>query len=257
MEIDLFTVVAQIVNFIILLLLLKYLLYGRIIKAMDEREEMIASRLKEAEKEKSEALAKHRDLVQKEEELDQQRELKLSRAAEEAESTKKAMLDAARQDVEEAKKRWHVSVGRQRSSFLRELRLRAGEEVYAVARRALKDLADADLERLIAHAFIARLNELPDARREEIARLNLDSDEGIAVYSSFSLAEETKGAVLAALRTQLGEDLEVSFRISPELICGIELRAGDRTISWNLNNYMSTLEDNVSLALEEAGTGEG
>jgi hypothetical protein len=32
-----FTVIAQIVNFLILVVLLKYLLYDRIIKAMDER----------------------------------------------------------------------------------------------------------------------------------------------------------------------------------------------------------------------------
>ena len=54
MLINWFTVIAQIVNFLILVVLLKYLLYNRIVRAMDERESKIQSRLKEAE-EKEEA----------------------------------------------------------------------------------------------------------------------------------------------------------------------------------------------------------
>ena len=49
MEFDLFTFSAQIVNFIVLVVLLRIFLYKRIIDAMDKREERIASRLQEAE----------------------------------------------------------------------------------------------------------------------------------------------------------------------------------------------------------------
>ena len=48
MQIDWFTVVAQIVNFLTLVGLLKKFLYGPIIRAMDDRERRIASRLEEA-----------------------------------------------------------------------------------------------------------------------------------------------------------------------------------------------------------------
>ncbi len=42
---DWFTVVAQIINFLILVALLKRFLYGPIIRAMDRREAEIASRM--------------------------------------------------------------------------------------------------------------------------------------------------------------------------------------------------------------------
>lgn len=257
MEIDLFTVIAQIVNFIILLLLLKYLLYGRITEAMDKREEMIASRINDAELKKSEADEKYKDLLRKEEQLERESKSRLRKAAEEAEASKKVMLEDARHEVEETKKRWHESVRRQQQSFLRELRLRSGEEVYAVARKALSELADADLETQIALAFIARLRDLPDPGKQEIFRLVQDSSEGIAVHSSFDLAEELKKNLLEVLHGQFGKELSVSFELSSELVCGIELRAGDRRVSWTLDNYLSTLEDKVTVALEETGTSEG
>jgi len=54
-QIDYFTIFAQIINFLVLVLLLKHFLYGRIIKAMDEREKRIESQLQEAAKKKKEA----------------------------------------------------------------------------------------------------------------------------------------------------------------------------------------------------------
>ncbi|MDT8272548.1 MAG: F0F1 ATP synthase subunit B, partial [Desulfomonilia bacterium] len=50
MEIDLFTWGAQIVNFLILVALLRHFLYGRIVHAIDTRQEKIASRWDEAER---------------------------------------------------------------------------------------------------------------------------------------------------------------------------------------------------------------
>ena len=55
MLINWFTVVAQIVNFLILVFLLKYFLYDRVIRAMDQREQRIQQRLQEAEEKKQEA----------------------------------------------------------------------------------------------------------------------------------------------------------------------------------------------------------
>jgi F-type H+-transporting ATPase subunit b len=53
--IDYFTTFSQIINFMVLVFLLRHFLYRPVIKAMDEREQKIASRLKEADQKKAEA----------------------------------------------------------------------------------------------------------------------------------------------------------------------------------------------------------
>ena len=55
MLIDLFTVIAQIINFLILVYLLKRFLFNRIIKIMDDRENQIIDRMQGAEAAKEEA----------------------------------------------------------------------------------------------------------------------------------------------------------------------------------------------------------
>ena len=56
MQISWFTIIAQIVNFIVLVWLLKRFLYKPILKAIDEREKKIATQIKDAEA--KDALAK-------------------------------------------------------------------------------------------------------------------------------------------------------------------------------------------------------
>ena len=55
MQFDLFTFIAQIINFIILVAVLWKILFKRIIKAMDEREANIRSDIEVAEEKKREA----------------------------------------------------------------------------------------------------------------------------------------------------------------------------------------------------------
>jgi F-type H+-transporting ATPase subunit b len=49
MQINWFTVIAQVINFLLLVWLLKRFLYKPILKAIDEREGKIASQIKDAE----------------------------------------------------------------------------------------------------------------------------------------------------------------------------------------------------------------
>ena len=52
MLIDWFTVIAQIINFLVLLLLLRRFLYKPILNAMEERERKVAERLESARQER-------------------------------------------------------------------------------------------------------------------------------------------------------------------------------------------------------------
>jgi len=80
MLIDWFTVVAQIINFLILVFLLKHFLYGRIINAIDQREGRITSRLEDAEIQRREAENEAAMFKLKNQDFDSQREEMISNA---------------------------------------------------------------------------------------------------------------------------------------------------------------------------------
>lgn len=145
MQIDVLTLIAQIINFVILVVLLKYFLYNRIVKVMDERKEKIISQLKDADQKKQEAEQEAESYRKKLKELDDKYEEMLSKAHEEVESQRKELLKKAHGEIREAQVKWYEAIQHERQLFMNDIRQQAGKEVCAVARRALADLADADL----------------------------------------------------------------------------------------------------------------
>ena len=246
-EIDLFTLGAQIINFLVLVLLLRHFLYRRVVRAMDEREARIDSRLKEAQDRKKEAEQEAESYRKKNQELLDRDEELLAKAREEADIWRKKLEENARIEVEENKARWYEAVERQKEAFLIDLRRRAGEQTYIIVRRVLKDLANDDLERQIINTFIKLLANLEDDEKEAIKAF----DQGIIIRSAFEIPEIMRRMVEETVRDQIGNDSSIRFETAPDLICGIELHARDRQITWSLASYLDALEEDISRALEQ------
>ena len=246
MLIDWFTVFAQIVNFLILVFLLHRFLYGPIVNAMQAREDRIRQQLEDAEAERREAEEIKADYLGKRQELDEQHDRLIVEAREEAEAWRKEQMDKARVEVDEAQRHWHEAVQREKELFLRELRQRTGQEVVAIARRALADLADADLEAQMAKVFLQRLQATDPAQREDIVRSIRDSERGIAVQSAFKLPAGTRAEFKKLVGEMVGDGVPLEFVTNADLLAGIELKAGSYHIAWSLNEHLAGLEQDMS-----------
>lgn len=251
MEVDLFTLVAQVINFIILVVVLKYLLYDRITKVMDEREKKIESELKEAEQKKEEAERSAEIHKKRLEELEKKREEMVTKIREEVESIRKGLLERTRDEVEGIRAKWYETIQQEKQIFLGDLRRKAGEEVYAIARRSLADLADADLGRQIIGVFLKRMQALDKQEKELLRESVSKSKYEVDILSAFEIPQEMRQKMVREIQNQIANNVNVQFKVSSDLICGIELVANGRKIAWNLENYLSSLEEGLSSAIEE------
>ena len=253
MLIDWFTVIAQIINFLVLVYLLKRFLYGPIIRAMDERERKIAFSLEGARKKKDEADLEAKDYRRKNREFDEHREEMFSQIKEEVEVRRKDLINEARNQVDAGRTKWYEAIQREREAFLQDLRRRAGRQTCAISRQVLKEMADVDLEDHVIHVFIKRLLSLnkdeTEALKESIHRL----PQKISVRSAFKIPGKPAGEIKEVLRNQADGHVDVRFEVSPDLICGIELKFQGSRISWNVDDYLETLEESLLAALENKG----
>jgi F-type H+-transporting ATPase subunit b len=252
--IDWFTVAAQIINFLILVGLLKYFLYGRVIRAMDQREERIAARLSEAQQREQEADDERRHYQAQQAELARQQDDILAQARQAADSERRKLLDEAREEVEAVKSRWHEALEREKTTFLQDLRQRAGRQVYNITRQALADLATADLEHQIVEAFCRRLREQPLEKRRELTDI-LQQGAEATITSAFVLPEEAKQKIEDILEGYLKDGPALRYQTSPEVISGIELKAPGHKVAWSLDHYLADLEAETREVLEEKITG--
>lgn len=236
MQIDWLTVTAQIVNFLILVWLLKRFLYRPVIDAMARREERIAARLEEAQQREREAEARSRDYGEKATALEQARDDKLAEAREEAQREQRRLLDEARREIDKQREKWREELRREQDDFHKALQRELAESVVVVSRRALSSLADAALERQIVTAFLHRLESLSKEEREPFAR----ASEGLHLTTSFELDDESRERV----REVLGVS-GIEYVRDPELVCGIALTRAGHKLEWNVAAYLEDLERRV------------
>lgn len=251
MLIDWFTVLAQIINFLVLVFLLKRFLYGPIIRAMDKREEMIASRLREADQKRVEAQTEAESYRQKNRELDAMQEVMLTRAKEEAEADKRELMKRTRGEVDELKVRWQEAVREEKDSFIRNLGIRAGRQICAIAGKVLADLSDSDLEQHIITVFLKDLGRLDSSELNKIRESVQKSEKGIVIYSTFEIPVKDQHEITRGIHSHVKDGIDVTYETSPEILCGIEIKVDGYTIGWNLNDYLKTLEEEACKAIEE------
>jgi F-type H+-transporting ATPase subunit b len=248
--IDWFTVIAQIVNFVVLVLLLKYFLYDRIIEAMDRREEKIRKRLEEADSKRKEAEQEAEFYRRKNEEIDRKGDEMLSKAKQEAEQERKSLTKKAREEVEEIRDKWHQSVLNEQNAFLRDLRELAANQVYAISRRALQDLADVKLEQRLVEVFLSEIQNMSKEKRHKITETIKSQEYAVTVKSSFKLPAKFRRKVTETVRRSLTKNAELNYEIDSDIIMGIELKSGGEKVAWNLENYLNSLEQHAKEALE-------
>ena len=249
-QVDFITLSAQIINFLILVLLLRHFLYKRVINIMDERETGISLRLKEAEQKRKEAEQEAESYRIKKQELLDKRERMVAQIREEVEAMRKDLTDKARDEVEESKARWLEAIELQKDSFLTDMRHRASDEICTIARRALHDLANEELERHIINTFIKRLQGMEEDEIKVIKEFHQQPQQVLIIKSAFIIPEEMRRTIQEVLQELINGDIKLEFKISPELICGVELDAQDMRITWNLDSYLDSLEEDLSGALE-------
>ncbi len=255
-QIDFVTLSAQIINFLILVLLLRHFLYKRIINVMDERETGITSRLKEAEQKRKEAEQEAESYRKKKQELSDKREGMVAKIREEVEAVRKDLTNKARDEIEESKARWYEAIEHQKDLFLTDLRRRVGEEIYTIARRTLHDLANEELEQHIIDTFIKRLQNMGEDEKKAIKELYQKPQQELVIKSAFEIPEKMRRSIQEALLEQINGDVRLQFKTSPDLICGVELDAQGMRITWNLDSYLDSLEEDLSRMLERKAAEE-
>lgn len=256
MIIDWYTVIMQIINFLILVFLLRHFLYGPIIETMDERERRIVQREEEAAARKMQAEEDSRALRRERERLQQEEENILQEARSSVDETRRELMKEARREVDETRRRWVQAYERERETFIRELRRRVAEQACAIARRCLTDLADARLEELTLDLFIERVASLPEDERVELQGALAAGDGEITLRSAFDAPGEKMEELQASLERILsdGGDVQLQLAVStdPSLVCGLELESGSYRVSWSVDAYLEGVEEQVLRELDHA-----
>ena len=256
MLIDWFTVIAQAINFLILVWLLKRFLYRPVLDAIDAREQRIAAKIADADAKESEAQKQRADYQQKNQIFDQERNAHMNEVLEAAKVERAQLFDAARQESEDLRVRLAQGLRNEHHSLNQEISRRAREEVFAIARKALSDLAGSSLEQRMTEIFIDRLRNLNSAQITDLKSAFEQSTDTLLVRTAFTLSAQQRAGIESVVAETLGKQKNIEFIIVPELVSGIEISTDGRKIAWSIADYVDSLSRSVDDLLKNASVNE-
>ena len=254
MQIDWLTVIAQIVNFLVLVWLLQRFLYRPITDAMARREERIESRLAEAQATREAAEAEARGVREEQKALDMRRDEMLSEARHEAAALRARLEDELREEIEARRRTWHAHLQEEREDFTAQLRQRAGHQVIDIVSRVLRDYAGGDIAAQLAGTFVERLASLDTAERDKLMHAAERAEGPARVDSGLALKPGARGHITRAIHECVARDIDVEYREDEDLVLGIRLTIGEQTVEWSAARFLHRLETTLDEVIEGSGS---
>jgi F-type H+-transporting ATPase subunit b len=250
MPINWFTVVAQAINFLLLVWLLKRFLYKPILDAIDAREKGIAAKLAEADAKKAEAQKDRDEFQQKNDVFDKERAALVKTATDSANAERQRLLNEARKDSDALRAKRQEALENEQRHLSQEIICWTQQEVFAMARKTLADLANLSLEAQIGEIFIERLHSLTEPDKEQLMIAAKANAQSVHVRSAFELPVERRNAIETAVKQSISTEAQIQFETVLNLVSGIELSANGQKVAWSITDYLTALEKTTGELLQ-------
>ena len=176
----------------------------------------------------------------------------MSKATDEAKAERQRLLDEARQAADALSAKRQEALRNEAHNLNQAISRRTQQEVFAIARKALTDLAATSLEERMGEVFTRRLRELDGEAKEGFAKALKTASEPALVRSAFDLPAEQRAAIQNALNETFSADIQLRFETAPDLVSGIELTANGQKVAWSIADYLASLEKGVGELLKDA-----
>ncbi|MYA80748.1 MAG: F0F1 ATP synthase subunit B [Acidobacteriia bacterium] len=147
-----------VITFVVLLLTLRKIAWGPILRMLDERERKIEDALKQAEKARAESASAAEETQRKIDEAVQQAQQIVQRAREEADESRRQILDDARTEAQRIIDQGLQRLEAERRAALQEIRQTAADLAIRAAGRLIQSSLTERQQREVVERF---LNKLP------------------------------------------------------------------------------------------------
>ncbi len=252
MGVDFVTLAAQVVNFLILVAILWFLLFKRVLKAMDERENRIASTIDRAEKRARETDEERKSLRKKHEEFEEQREKMMAKMRDEVESERKKLEKTARNEVDEQQKKWETAMRSRQGRIISELRRKAALEAVELSSHILRDLANDDLRTRSVEQFLVRVGKKTGKDGEDLRDLLREKNKSCVIAAPQELSESERKKIESGLKDIADGGVSIQYDVDPELIMGLEIRVDGKRLTWAVPDYLERVSEKLEHALRES-----
>jgi F-type H+-transporting ATPase subunit b len=243
MGLDWSTFLLEILNFLILIWILKHFFYAPVKAALERRRERVAAELAEAQARRAEAQALQADYESRQANWERERAEARAALDQELDQLRQHRLEALRQELERESEKAGILAERAREQSARhaeEAALRLATDFMA---RLLERLADRHLEGRLLDLLIADLPSMTQSYAPLLDPAVRNGLTQIRIHSAHILTESQRHALRVTLERLLGRELSLDFAQDGDLIAGVRIDAGPLVIRANLRDELQAFAE--------------
>ena len=250
MNINWSTVFFQIINFLLIIWILKKYLFKPVLMSMDKREKAIQSRLKDAEEAKILTEKERENLKAKIAQIEKMKNDVLAEAYKKADNEQAILIKTLKAEIQGKRIANDEQMRQEREALKSSIKDIAGETIINTVSSALSDLANVNIQNVILENFTQRLFSGEIEKIDELKKFYREFQH-ITINTSFDLDMEEENRIKEALTKLLGEEVNIDFRVDKSILCGIEVVCESLLISFGMNTYIKALKVNLDNKIAE------
>ncbi|HDQ73313.1 MAG TPA: hypothetical protein ENN19_14655 [Chloroflexi bacterium] len=254
LNLDLTTIVLQIVNFLIMAGVLYYLLFRPMMKQAREQAMEKERLMRKLAEERQKVETQRANLEDQLSDAEEEAERIINRARDRAEQTRTELLEEANEEIERMLSETHIDVRRMRRQAMEEFHDELLDAILSVSQQVIGRVAPD-----VTHdALVKQLNERiwkmgrSEMARVEAFRVSLGDREPTAyVTSAKPLSSEQQGELARTLTALADRHVDLDLRIDASLAAGLRVRLEDIVIDNTIAGQLQELRESVAQALKE------
>lgn len=232
------TFVLEIVNFLVLVWVLKRFFYAPVRRVIDQRRAAIEESIAQAEQKRAEAEGLEEQYQSRIAEWEQEKKRARDGLQNEMAAERERMLAELNAALDKEKKRHRILDERRREEFRRHAEEQALSQGARFAARLLSDTAGRDVQDRLFDMLMKELPHLSEENRAALAGADGGDRGAIKVISAFPLTDDQRRALEGALRDLGGAGAACEYRQDGDLIAGFRISAGAMVLRANLQDEL-------------------
>jgi F-type H+-transporting ATPase subunit b len=240
------TFVLELINFLVLVWILKRFLYQPVLNVIAQRKAGIEAVRAEAENLQARAEELRQQYEGRLAEWNRERQQARNDLTSELEAERSRRMEACRRELEEEREKARVVEANRQADAQALAQQTALAQGASFASRLLAAGAGADTQAGLVELVIAGLAQLPDERVSAIRSSLAQTPGEVVVSSAFALTGDQRGRLEQALQSVTGAAALPRFELDSELLAGVRINAGSWILGCNLKDELDGMTELAS-----------
>ena len=238
MELNWTTFVLEIINFLVLVWILKHFLYKPVLDVIARRRAGIEKTLVDAEALQADAESLREQYEGRLADWGRERQQAREALVQEIETERASKIAELQTVLDQEREKAHVTEARHQVDAMRKIEETALMQGARFATRLLEQASGPDTEARLVELVITELTRLP---AEHIAALRSSygkMPEAILVLSAFPLPDDQRQRLIQALAPVISPNIPLQFEQDSELLAGLRIMLGARVLGVNVRDEL-------------------